>query len=142
MTDMPIAKSYVQLKAGSMDFDYGSMAPGVCGTGLAKRSSADGVSVMRRRASKIMSSVTDGENGTQVNQFEELRQGRTLGLEAYTNSYLNLLLVFVPPGLLWGALGWSHSICFVFCFFAIIPCACIVGQASEDIAEQTNETVS
>jgi hypothetical protein len=83
----------------------------------------------------------DEEDTALSNHVDELRLGRTLGIDAYTNSYVNVLLLFVPLGLLWGVMAWSPTWCFTFCFLSLIPLACIVGRSTEDIAEQTSETV-
>jgi hypothetical protein len=127
----------------AMNIDYGSVAPGGNTTwrdlSSPQNSSSDGM--MGKRPSIALSAAV-GESDNIVNQFTELRLGRTLGLDAYTHSHINLLLVFALPGVIWGVFDWSQTLCFVFCFLAIIPCACIVGRATEDIAEHTNETVS
>jgi Ca2+:H+ antiporter len=48
--------------------------------------------------------------------------------------YVNLLLVFVPLGIVAGALGWDSSAIFVLNFFAIIPLASLLSFATEELA--------
>lgn len=73
-------------------------------------------------------------------QLTQMRDGRTLGLEGYS-SHLNILLIFVPLGILASYLHLSPSICFVCNFIAMIPLAMLLGKATEDIAAHTNETL-
>ncbi|KAJ8902788.1 hypothetical protein NDN08_006108 [Rhodosorus marinus] len=69
------------------------------------------------------------------------RMGMHLGLETYAMSWLNILLVFVPLGLVSGYFGWQDYLVFTFNFLAILPLAMILGKATEDIALHTNETI-
>ncbi|KAJ5363993.1 Vacuolar calcium ion transporter [Penicillium cataractarum] len=48
--------------------------------------------------------------------------------------YVNLLLVFVPLGIVAGVLGWDPSAIFVLNFFAIIPLASLLSFATEELA--------
>ncbi|OKP14261.1 Vacuolar calcium ion transporter [Penicillium subrubescens] len=48
--------------------------------------------------------------------------------------YVNILLVFVPLGIIAGALGWDPSAIFVLNFFAIIPLASLLSFATEELA--------
>lgn len=48
--------------------------------------------------------------------------------------YVNLLLVFVPLGIIAGALGWDSSAVFALNFFAIIPLASLLSFATEELA--------
>jgi Ca2+:H+ antiporter len=48
--------------------------------------------------------------------------------------YVNILLVFVPLGIIAGALGWDSSAIFVLNFFAIIPLASLLSFATEELA--------
>ncbi|KAJ5807996.1 hypothetical protein N7474_009265 [Penicillium riverlandense] len=48
--------------------------------------------------------------------------------------YVNLLLVFVPLGIVAGALHWDPSAVFTLNFFAIIPLASLLSFATEELA--------
>lgn len=48
--------------------------------------------------------------------------------------YVNLLLVFVPLGLVAGKLGWPVTATFTLNFFAIIPLASLLSFATEELA--------
>lgn len=48
--------------------------------------------------------------------------------------YVNLLLVFVPLGILAGVLNWGSTAIFVLNFFAIIPLASLLSFATEELA--------
>ncbi|KAJ5403486.1 hypothetical protein N7509_003357 [Penicillium cosmopolitanum] len=48
--------------------------------------------------------------------------------------YVNLLLVFVPLGMVAGALHWNSTAIFVLNFFAIIPLASLLSFATEELA--------
>lgn len=58
-----------------------------------------------------------------------------------TFSYVNILLVFVPLGILANALGWSAIAVFTLNFFAIIPLAALLSFATEEISVHVGETV-
>lgn len=55
--------------------------------------------------------------------------------------YVNVLLVFVPLGILAGALEWSATAVFTLNFFAIIPLAAILSFATEEISVKLGETL-
>ena len=48
--------------------------------------------------------------------------------------YVNLLLIFVPLGIVAGALKWNASAIFALNFFAIIPLASLLSFATEELA--------
>lgn len=48
--------------------------------------------------------------------------------------YVNVLLIFVPLGIIAGALGWDSTAVFVLNFFAIIPLASMLSFATEELA--------
>ncbi|KAJ5763682.1 Sodium/calcium exchanger membrane region [Penicillium manginii] len=48
--------------------------------------------------------------------------------------YVNLLLVFVPLGMVAGFLHWNSTAIFVLNFFAIIPLASLLSFATEELA--------
>lgn len=58
-----------------------------------------------------------------------------------TSSYVNVLLIFVPLGILAYKLGWGSTPVFVLNFLAIVPLAALLGYATEEIAVHVGETV-
>ncbi|KAJ5929051.1 hypothetical protein N7454_006899 [Penicillium verhagenii] len=48
--------------------------------------------------------------------------------------YVNVLLIFVPLGIIAGALKWDSTAIFVFNFLAIIPLASLLSFATEELA--------
>lgn len=48
--------------------------------------------------------------------------------------YVNVLLVFVPLGIVAGALHWDSTVVFVFNFLAIVPLASLLSFATEELA--------
>lgn len=72
-------------------------------------------------------------------QLTQLQNGLSLGLGGYS-SWVNLFLIFVPFGLVAGFLNappiWTFSLNFV----GMVPLAMLLGKATEDIAEHTNQT--
>ncbi|KAM5432398.1 Vacuolar calcium ion transporter [Microsporum ferrugineum] len=57
------------------------------------------------------------------------------------SNYINVLLVFVPLGLLSGFLGWSPTATFVLNFIAIMPLASLLSFATEELASTLGETL-
>lgn len=51
-----------------------------------------------------------------------------------SRDYVNLLLVFVPLGIIAGALKWDATAIFTLNFFAIIPLASLLSFATEELA--------
>ncbi|KXS20647.1 calcium/proton exchanger [Gonapodya prolifera JEL478] len=60
---------------------------------------------------------------------------------AATQSWLNVLLVFVPVGIAAGVLSWGPQWIFTFNFLAILPLAQLLGFATEEIALRTSQTI-
>lgn len=58
-----------------------------------------------------------------------------------TSSYVNILLIFVPLGILAYHLNWGSTAVFLLNFLAIIPLAALLGYATEEIAVHVGETV-
>jgi Ca2+:H+ antiporter len=54
---------------------------------------------------------------------------------------VNLLLVFVPIGIIGGNLGWNATAVFLLNFFAIIPLAALLSFATEEISAKVGQTV-
>ncbi|KAF3482872.1 calcium/proton exchanger [Arthroderma uncinatum] len=57
------------------------------------------------------------------------------------SNYINVLLVFVPLGLLSGFLHWSPTATFVLNFIAIMPLASLLSFATEELAATLGETL-
>ncbi|KAL2187505.1 Calcium/proton exchanger [Thermothelomyces heterothallicus CBS 203.75] len=57
------------------------------------------------------------------------------------SSWINLLLIFVPLGIVAGELKWSAPWVFTLNFFAIIPLAAVLSFATEEIAGRLGETL-
>ena len=58
-----------------------------------------------------------------------------------TSNYVNFLLVFVPLGIIAGALGWSPTAVFVLNFLAIIPLAALLSFATEELSVKVGQTL-
>jgi Ca2+:H+ antiporter len=57
------------------------------------------------------------------------------------SSYVNFLLLFVPVGIVAGALGWPSTWVFSLNFLAIIPLAAVLSFATEEISVRLGETL-
>jgi Ca2+:H+ antiporter len=58
-----------------------------------------------------------------------------------TSSYVNVLLIFVPLGIIGGALKWNASAVFVLNFLAIVPLAALLGFTTEELSAELGQTV-
>ena len=58
-----------------------------------------------------------------------------------TSSYVNILLVFVPLGIIGGALKWNASAVFVLNFLAIVPLAALLSFATEELSKKVGQTI-
>jgi len=56
-------------------------------------------------------------------------------------SWLNLLLVFIPLGILAETLHWGDTAIFFLNFLAVIPLAKLLGLATEELALRTGQTI-
>lgn len=63
-----------------------------------------------------------------------------LGLDGYKTK-IHLLLVFSVLGLVSNLLNWSPVLTFSSSFIGMIPLGTLLGKATEDVAEHTNETI-
>lgn len=54
--------------------------------------------------------------------------------ETLVRDYVNVLLVFVPLGIISGALHWDSTVVFSLNFLAIIPLASLLSFATEELA--------
>jgi Ca2+:H+ antiporter len=57
------------------------------------------------------------------------------------SSYVNVLLVFVPLGIIAGVAGWNPTTVFVLNFFAIVPLAAVLSFATEEISAKLGQTM-
>jgi Ca2+:H+ antiporter len=57
------------------------------------------------------------------------------------SNYVNVLLIFVPLGIIAGATGWSPTTVFILNFFAIVPLAALLSFATEEISVKLGETL-
>jgi Ca2+:H+ antiporter len=57
------------------------------------------------------------------------------------SNYLHVLLIFLPLGIVSGAVGWAASLTFVFNFLAIMALASLLGFATEELSKKVGETV-
>lgn len=58
----------------------------------------------------------------------------------YSN-YVNILLVFVPLGIIAGAMEWNPTSVFILNFFAIVPLAAVLSFATEEISVKLGQTL-
>ncbi|KAG9793421.1 Vacuolar calcium ion transporter [Exophiala dermatitidis] len=61
--------------------------------------------------------------------------------EVLKTNYVNVLLVFVPIGILSGLLHWAPTLQFIFNFIAIIPLASLLAFATEELAIPLGQTI-
>lgn len=55
--------------------------------------------------------------------------------------YVNVLLFFVPLGIIAGLSEWSPTVVFTLNFLAIVPLAAILSFATEEISSKLGETL-
>jgi Ca2+:H+ antiporter len=55
--------------------------------------------------------------------------------------YVNVLLIFVPLGIIAGALGWNSTTVFTLNFFAIVPLASLLSFATEELAATLGQSL-
>lgn len=57
------------------------------------------------------------------------------------SNYVNVLLVFVPIGIVAGILSWNATVVFVLNFIAIIPLAALLSFATEELSAKLGQTL-
>lgn len=57
------------------------------------------------------------------------------------SNYVNVLLVFVPLGIVAGLNHWNPTVVFILNFFAIVPLAAVLSFATEEISMKLGETL-
>ncbi|KAF2689954.1 calcium/proton exchanger [Lentithecium fluviatile CBS 122367] len=58
-----------------------------------------------------------------------------------TSNYVNVFLVFVPIGIIAGALKWNPTAVFILNFIAIIPLAALLSFATEELSAKLGQTL-
>ena len=57
------------------------------------------------------------------------------------SNYVNVLLVFVPLGIVAGVTHWDPTVVFILNFFAIVPLAAVLSFATEEISVKLGQTL-
>lgn len=57
------------------------------------------------------------------------------------SNYVNVFLVFVPIGIIAGAMKWNPTAVFVLNFIAIIPLASLLSFATEELSAELGQTL-
>lgn len=57
------------------------------------------------------------------------------------SNYVNVLLVFVPLGIVAGAMNWNPTVTFILNFIAIIPLAALLSFATEELSAKLGQTL-
>jgi Ca2+:H+ antiporter len=57
------------------------------------------------------------------------------------SNYVNVLLVFVPLGIIAGKLHWSPTAVFILNFIAIMPLAALLSFATEELSAKLGQTL-
>jgi hypothetical protein len=58
-----------------------------------------------------------------------------------TSNYVNVFLVFVPIGIIAGAMGWNPTAVFILNFIAIVPLAALLSFATEELSAKLGQTL-
>jgi Ca2+:H+ antiporter len=58
-----------------------------------------------------------------------------------TSNYVNVLLVFVPIGIIAGIMGWNPTAVFILNFIAIMPLAALLSFATEELSAKLGQTL-
>ena len=61
--------------------------------------------------------------------------------QTIASNYVNVLLVFVPLGIIAGALKWNATAIFILNFLAIIPLASLLSFATEELSAKLGQTL-
>ncbi len=73
-------------------------------------------------------------------RFRRLRFIHVLRVIIFSN-YVNVMLIFLPFGIISGALGWTAPLTFVFNFLAIIALASLLSFATEELSKKVGQTI-
>ncbi|KZM28790.1 calcium:proton antiporter [Ascochyta rabiei] len=61
--------------------------------------------------------------------------------QTLVSNYVNVFLVFVPIGIVAGAMGWNPTAVFILNFIAIIPLAALLSFATEELSAKLGQTL-
>ena len=61
--------------------------------------------------------------------------------QVLASNYVNVLLVFVPLGIIAGAIHWPPTVIFILNFLAIIPLASLLSFATEELSVKLGQTL-
>ena len=61
--------------------------------------------------------------------------------EVLISNYVNVLLVFVPLGIISGLIHWNPTVTFVLNFLAIVPLASLLSFATEELSLKLGQTL-
>ncbi|EXJ72871.1 calcium/proton exchanger [Cladophialophora psammophila CBS 110553] len=94
----------------------------------------------------LLSRITTTDSGTPYHKHENVWIKYPflvlhLTWEVLKTNYVNVLLVFVPVGILAGVLDWSPALQFTLNFIAIIPLASLLAFATEELAVPLGQTI-
>ena len=79
------------------------------------------------------------EHDNPVVRYPMLTAHKTM--QVLASNYVNILLVFVPAGIVTGAIGANPTAVFVLNFLAIIPLASLLSFATEELAAKLGQTL-
>ena len=87
--------------------------------------------------------VTNGNEYTKDDRVWVKWPARILHVTWLTlkSNYVNVLLVFVPLGILAGLLHWGATVIFLLNFFAIVPLAALLSFATEELSAKLGQTM-
>lgn len=91
----------------------------------------------RQATDGVLPTVSAPEDPDAPSEISWLQSFRS----ALLSSKVNLLLLFVPLGIVAGELGWSDAAIFSLNFLAIIPLASLLGLATEELALRVGQTI-
>ncbi|KIW96246.1 calcium/proton exchanger [Cladophialophora bantiana CBS 173.52] len=94
----------------------------------------------------LLSRITTTDSGTPYHKHENVWIKYPflvlhLTWEVLKTNYVNVLLVFVPVGILAGVLDWAPALQFTLNFIAIIPLASLLAFATEELAVPLGQTI-
>lgn len=106
-----------------------------------RRSMRDGYGAapLLRRRTTASFARDEGPLAIRGTPLGRVRNAMAGGIAAYA-SHLNWLLLFVPLGFLAAVLRASPTLVFMSNFIGMVPLALLLSRATEDIADQTNQT--
>ena len=76
-----------------------------------------------------------------ISTYERIQRARHFPSYPYNitratlySSYMNILLIFLPIGIVAGALGWADLTVFLLNFFAVIPLASLIAFSTRELS--------